>query len=475
MLRRPTFDAPRRADYRNAPMTRSGAGSQPPRVEDEPPAELSRDLARRLTRVESRDVTYVGPDFPVFWEEARGSNVWDVDGNRYVDLTAGFGVAAPGHRHPAVVEAVREQADTLTHGMGDVHPPQVKVGLLERLSDLTMMADGRAALAASGAEAVELALKTARIYTGKPGVVAFTGAYHGLTYGALGVTDRDHFRQPFEDQLNPHVHRVPYPYPFRPAPELRNGESLTEGVLDAIEETLAEAGGEIGAVVVEPVQERGGNVVPPRGFLAALASFCDQNGLLLIADEVYTGFGRTGRRFASEHEGVIPDLLCVGKAMSSCLPISACVGRREVMDAWPASEGKARHTSAFLGNPLACAAALASLRVIQEERLAERAKNLGISWLRDLERLAERHPSVGRARGRGLALGLELVRPGDGGRTPAPELADRVVREMLSRGWILLAGGPSGNVLSLSPPLSVEPDLLDRATEELDLILGRHE
>lgn len=444
-------------------------------MREEPPAERSRELARRLIRVESPDVTHVGRDFPVFWEEARGSNVWDVDGNRYVDLTAGFGVAAAGHRHPDVVEAIREQAGSLTHGMGDVHPPGVKVDLLERLSDLTMMSDGRAALGTSGAEAVELALKTARIHTGEPGVVAFSGAYHGLTYGALGVTDRDHFRQPFEDQLNPHVHRVPYPHPFRPAPGLRGGQSLTEGVLDEIESTVAEAGGEIGAVVVEPVQGRGGNVVPPRGFLAALAAFCDQNGLLLVADEVYTGFGRTGRRFACEHEGVVPDLMCVGKAMSSCLPISACIGRREVMEAWPRSEGEARHTSAFVGNPLSCAAALASLRLVEEERLAEKAKNVGARWLRDLERLADRHPSVGEARGRGLALGMELVRPGDGGRTPAPELADRVVGAMLRRGWIVLAGGPSGNVLSLSPPLNVSPELLDRATGALDEVLDGQE
>lgn len=456
-------------------MTRSGSCHQPPRVRNEPPSERSRELARRLTRVESRDVTYVGPDFPVFWEEARGSNVWDADGNRYVDLTAGFGVAAPGHRHPAVVEAIREQAETLTHGMGDVHPPAVKVDLLERLSDLSMMDRGRAALATSGAEAVEVALKTARLHTGKPGVISFTGAYHGLTYGALALTDREHFRGPFEDQLNPRVHRVPYPDPFRPDEGLRDGQNLTEAVLDEIERTISAAGSEIGAVVVEPVQGRGGDVVPPRGFLAALAAFCGQHDLLLIVDEVYTGFGRTGRRFACEHEGVIPDLMCVGKALSSCLPISACIGRQEVMQAWPATRGEARHTSTFMGNPLACAAGLASLGVIEEERLPENAKNEGVRWLRDLERLAERHPSVGQARGRGLMIGLELVRPGGDGREPAPEVAGDVVRDMLRRGWIVLAGGREGNVLSLSPPLNIASGLLDRATAELDDVLSRHE
>lgn len=444
-------------------------------MEGEPPSERSRELARRLTRVESRDVTYVGPSFPVFWEEARGSNVWDVDGNRYVDLTAGFGVAAPGHRHPAVVEAIREQAGVLAHGMGDVHPPAVKVDLLERLSDLAMMESGRAVLATSGAEAVEVALKTARLHTDRPGVIAFSGGYHGLTYGALALTDRAHFREPFEDQLNPRVHRVPFPDPFRPPSSLREGQNLTEAVLEEMERTLAESGHEIGAVVVEPVQGRGGDVVPPRGFLAALAAFCAQNDLLLVADEVYTGFGRTGRRFACEHEGVIPDLLCVGKALSSSMPISACIGRREVMEAWPPSEGEAKHTSTFLGNPVACAAALASIGVIEEERLAERSKNQGIRWLRELERLAERHDAVGQARGRGLMIGLELIRPGGDGREPAPELAGEVVREMLRRGWIVLAGGRAGNVVSLSPPLNIDPGLLDRAAAELDEVLDRHE
>lgn len=456
-------------------MSRSGSGHKPPRVRRAPPAERSRELARRLTEVESRDVADMGREFPVFWEEALGSNVWDADGNRYVDLTAGLGVAAPGHRHPEVVEAIRDQAGRLVHGMGDVHPPTVKVEFLERLSALSVIQDGRTALATSGAEAVEVALETARLYTGKPGVVAFTGAYHGLACGALAVTDREHVRRTREGQGSSHVHRVPYPDPFRPAPGLRGGQSLTGRVLDRIQATLSEAEGEIGAVVVEPVQGWGGDVVPPRGFLAALAAFCGQHDLLLVADEVYTAFGRTGRRFACEHEGVIPDLLCVGKALSGCLPVSACVGRREIMQAWSASGGESGHTSTFAGNPLACAAGLASLRVIEEERLAENAKNEGNRWLRDLERLAERHPSVGQARGRGLMLGLELVRPDGDGREPAPELAREVVREMLRRGWIVLAGGRSGNVISLSPPLNVAPDLLDRATGELDRVLTRCE
>lgn len=451
-------------------MTAQPSGNRPPEIRHAPPAARSRELADRLASVESRNVTHISSDFPVFWERARGSNVWDADGNRYVDLTGGFAVAAPGHRHPKVVEAIREQAGRLVHGLGDVHPPSVKVSLLERIASRTPIQDARVVLGTSGSEAVEAALKTARLHTGKPGVVAFTGAYHGLTYGALSATDRELFREPFEEQLNPHVFRVDYPNSFRPPGPVEGREGLTDHVLGQLEGVMDEAGDRIGAVIVEPLQGRGGDVIPPRGFLAALAAFCQDHDLLLVADEVYTGFGRTGRRFACEHEGVVPDLLCVGKALSSCLPISACVGRREVMEAWPRSGGEAKHTSTFLGNPLACAAALASLEVLEEERLAERAKEHGSRWLRSLERLAERRPLLGEARGRGLMLGLEVVR-GPDSREPAPGVARRVVIEALRRGWLVLAGGPSGNVISLSPPLTIAPELLDRWVEVLDEIL----
>lgn len=452
-------------------MSAGASGDEPPRVTAEPPAARSRRLADRLSRTESRNVTHLTEDFPVFWERSRGSNVWDVDGNRYVDLTAGFGVAGVGHGHPRVVEAVRRQAEALLHGMGDVHPPAVKVDLLERLTSLAPMSGSRAVLGTSGAEAVEVALKTARLHTGKPGVIAFTGAYHGLTYGALAVTDRDFFRRPFEDQLNPHVFRAPFPHPYRPPVGLGGGTELTEAALEAAEDVLSRDHSRVGAVIVEPVQGRGGQVVPPRGFLAALADLCNRANLLLIADEVYTGFGRTGRRFACEHEGVVPDLLCVGKALSGSLPVSACIGREDVMEAWPPSGGEAIHTSTFMGNPTACAAALAALEVTREERLAERARREGERWLRRLEGMGRDHAAVGDVRGRGLTVGLDLVRDRES-REPAPDLARRFVREALRRGWIVLAGGPSGNVLSLSPPLTIGRELLDEFVEVADRILG---
>lgn len=454
--------------------------SLPPDVRGDLPGSASRALAARLARVESRNVTFLSDDFPIFWDRAEGSNVWDADGNRLVDLTAGFGVAAVGHRHPAVEEAVRAQAGRLMHGMGDVHPPTAKVALLEKLVELAPQADARAVLATSGSEAVEVALKTAHLRTGKPGVVAYTGAYHGLTYGALSVTDGAYFRAPFERQLNPFVLRAAFPNPFRPPEALRaEGEDaaartpaeLSETAVRQLEQLLeSDAGARVGAVIVEPIQGRGGEVVPPPGFLPGVAAACRARGVLLILDEVLTGFGRTGRRFACEEEGVVPDLLCVGKALSGGMPISACLGSAEVMEAWPPSRGEAMHTSTFLGHPVACAAALAALETIEGEGLVARAAEEGARWREALSDRLGRRPEIGDVRGRGLLVGIELVREG-GGRHPDPERAIRAVTACLRRGWIVLAGGTSGNVLSLTPALNLERELLEEAVEALEAAL----
>ncbi len=452
-------------------MSEPADWNQPPYIKVPPPGPRSRRLGERLADVESRNVTYLADDFPIFWEKSRGSNVWDADGNRYVDLSGGFGVVVAGHRNRRVTQALRRQIARLPHGMGDVHPPSLKVKLLEALAAVSPVPDPRIVLACSGAEAVEVALKTARLATGKPGVIAFSSAYHGLTYGALALTDRDFFRSPFADQLNPHVLRAPYPDPYRPpsglAPEDPGGSALArvEALLDSDE------GRAVGAVIVEPIQGRGGDIVPPAGFLPGLADLCRARGLLLITDEIYTGLGRTGRWFACEHEGVAPDLLCVGKALSGTLPIAACIGTRDVMDAWPTSAGEAMHTSTFLGNPLACAAAVASLGEIRRRELVERSAAEGDRWIAELRDALGRHPSVGDVRGRGLMIGIDLVTD-PSSREPDALLAGRVVVEALRGGWIVLAGGPAGNVISLSPPLSLSRDLMGAATRMLDRVIG---
>ena len=445
--------------------------NQPPRIKVPPPGPRSRRLAERLARVESRNVTFLADDFPIFWEKSRGSNVWDADGNRYVDLSGGFGVAVAGHRNRRVMQAIRRQIGRLPHGMGDVHPPALKVRLLEALAAVSPIPDPRIVLTCSGAEAVEVALKTARLATGKPGVLAFGGAYHGLTYGALSTTDRDLFRAPFADQLNRHVLRTPYPDPYRVAPGLDpddpGGSALAhlETVLDSDE------GETVGAVIVEPIQGRGGDIVPPPDFLPGLADLCRERGLLLIVDEIYTGLGRTGHWFACEHEGVVPDLICVGKALSGTLPIAACIGSKAVMDAWPLSEGEAIHTTTFLGNPLACAAGVASLGEIERRGLVERSATEGERWIGELRETLGRHPTVGNIRGRGLMIGIDLV-VDRSTRDPNTRLAGHVISESLRRGWILLAGGSAGNVLSLSPPLSLSRDLMRAATRMLDDVIG---
>lgn len=404
------------------------------------PGPASRALAQRLAQVESRNVTRLDEPPPIFWQRASGSNVWDVDGNRFLDLTSAFGVANVGHAHPAVVEALSRQGQTLLHAMGDVHPPAIKVELLEALAARFPGGEpARAILGSSGSDAVESALKTAQLATGSSGVLAFEGAYHGLALGALDATARNDFREPF-------AARLPGATVFA-----RFGDHA-----DAAKQVAraAESGRPLGAIIVEPIQGRAGERVPPGGFLTALRQLCDENGLLLIADEIYTGFGRTGRWFACEHEGVVPDLLCVGKGLASGMPISACVGRREVMDAWPKSKGEALHTQTFLGHPAGCAAALASMAAIEREGLVERAGTLGETALKKLQERLDACPAVSEVRGLGLMIGIEFNRTED---------AARAADQSLQGGVIVLPAGPDGRVLSITPPLSMDAAALDHA------------
>jgi len=395
----------------------------------------------RLAKVESRNVTCLAPVGPIFWERASGANVWDVDGNRFVDLGGGFGVANVGHGHPRVIEAITRQSGRLLHAMGDVHPPGVKVALLEALvAHFPGGEPARAVLGSSGTDAVETALKTAMISTGRSGVVAFEGAYHGLGLGALDATWRPFFREPFEG-------RLPGCSVFA-----RYGDD------DDVMRAAAESAQPVGAVLVEPIQGRGGERIPPRGFLRKLRRRCDGEGWLLIADEVYTGFGRTGRWFACDHEGVVPDLLCVAKGLASGMPISACMGRAEVMDAWPVSGGEALHTQTFLGHPPGCAAALASLAVLEEEKLVEAAAESGAAALEFLGGELGGDTRVADIRGLGLMIGIQCDRP---------ETAARACTAALSRGIILLPAGDDGAVLSITPPLCIERDALIAALEIL--------
>ncbi len=439
----------------------------------EVPGPASRELARRLARVESRNITRLEGEPPVFWVEARGANVRDADGNVYVDVSSGFGVTATGHGNERVAEAVGRQAATLAHAMGDVYPPEVKVRLLERLASLAPEPLGVGILGSAGSEAVEAALKTAVLYSGRPGIVAFTGGYHGLTYGSLAATWRPEFRQPFRRQLFPGVRFAPYPHPYR----WTEPGDPADGSLAAVRELVESAertSTPIGVVLVEPVQGRGGIVVPPPAFLDGLRELCDDHGLVLVFDEIYTGFGRTGRWFACQHRAVVPDIMTVGKALTGMLPLSAAIGSPAVMEAWPPSAGEAIHTSTFLGNPLACAAALAQIEEIEARGLVGRAAALGKRLRGRLETWHDRFRSVGDVRGAGLMQGVELV-VDRADRRPATALAGTIVREALHEGVILLSEGPAANVLAFVPPLVIAERQLDHAVDVVETALATAE
>lgn len=408
------------------------------------PGPRSAGLARKLRLYEPHNVTYVSEQFPIFWESASGSTVTDVDGNRYIDLTSAFGVAAVGHANEAVARAVAQQANVLGHGMGDVHPSAVRAELIERLAALAPVDNAKVFLCSSGAEAVEYAMKTAVLASGgDPDLLAFAGAYHGLSYGALEACGIPKFRKPFEKQLQSRVM-------FAEFPDMRERDSLDEAI-KTVRKTLRKHRS-IAAVIVEPIQGRAGYIAPPAGFLAGLRAVCTETDTLLIVDEIYTGFGRTGTMFACEQEAVRPDLLCVGKALGGGFPIGAVIGTAETLDSWPISTGEALHTSTFLGNPMACAAALAVLGEFAAHDLVARAARMALRIGDKFNAFTTQVPGV-EARGRGAMWALQFR---DG------ETANAVVVRALALGVIVLQAGLRGEVVTISPPLTISEPQLER-------------
>jgi 4-aminobutyrate aminotransferase/(S)-3-amino-2-methylpropionate transaminase len=366
--------------------------------------------------------------------------VYDVDGNRYVDLAAGFGALSLGHGPPAVMRAVIEQQKRVSLALGDMYASDLKAPLCEALAALAPFRGGRVMLGLSGADAVTAALKSAILATARPGVLAFRGGYHGLSHGPLAACGlSEEFRAPFEPQLGSYVSFAPYP----------TREADNEMALEAARRTLRS--GECGAVLVEPIQGRGGCVVPPLGFLRELRRECTEAGALLIADEIWTGLGRAGGWIAMETERVLPDLLCLGKGLGGGIAISACVGTDEVMRAWGRHGGGAIHTATHFASPLGCAAALATLREMRKERLPHRSLALGQRWRRALE-AGVRGYGVIDVRGRGLMVGIQV----EGGAGRALVTA----RRLLAMGYIVVTGGMAGDVLTLTPPLNIAEALL---------------
>jgi 4-aminobutyrate aminotransferase-like enzyme len=431
-----------------------------------------------LRDYESRNIMFTEPDgsWPIVWERAQGVHVWDADGKKYLDLTAAFGVAAAGHANRNVVKAGQKQMGKLLHAMGDVHPHARKAELAKKLSELTFerwsdlpkaqspkpkagkARTGKVIFSNSGFEAVESALKTAILATQKRGVIAFAGAYHGLGYGALNATHRDFFRNPFQSQLRTFGHFATFP--------------TQAAELDLVEAQLRKnfRREKIGAILVEPIQARGGTNIPPLEFLPLLRKLCDEHGALLILDEIYTGFGRSGKWFACEHSGVTPDLICLGKALTGGFPLSACVGRADIMDAaWPASTGEALHTSTFLGHPVGCAMALAQIAEIEKLNLPARSAELGKFLLAELGTIKNLQLKIKNSvRGLGLMAAIELNLP-DG--KPATEIALNAIKALLHRGYIFLPEGEHGNIISFTPPLTITKPQLAKAVVELKKVL----
>jgi 4-aminobutyrate aminotransferase/(S)-3-amino-2-methylpropionate transaminase len=373
------------------------------------------------------------------YASAQGSNVIDVDGNRYVDFAAGFGAMLLGHGHPSVLRMLEFQSHRLLMALGDVFPADAKVALLERLAALHPDANARVVLGQSGADAVTAALKTAVLCTGKPGVVAFRGAYHGLSHAPLAACGlRDSYRTPFAEQLNRHVTFADYP---------AHVEDL-DRVLDQVRTALVS--GRVGAILFEPVLGRGGVVVPPSAFLPELGKLASEFGALTIADEIWTGLGRSGKMLFSLESAFTPDLLCLGKGLGGGLPISAVVGRGALLEAWR-RDSEVVHTSTFAGNALACATSLATLDVISRAQLVARAERLGAELSALLEARLSCFPEF-KLRGTGLMLALDL---GD-----RPGRASQLAARMLERGYITSTGGGRREVLVLTPPLTLGQSLI---------------
>jgi 4-aminobutyrate aminotransferase len=398
---------------------------------------------------------------PLVIDHAQGSYLYTVDGRRILDFASGIAVTNLGHGHPEVIKAAHEQLDKLVH-ISVVAHHQPAIQLAERIAALAPGKLDKVFFANSGAEAVEGAIKLARYVTGRPALIAFQGAFHGRTYGALSLTaSKGYYRERYEPLL-PAVYHAPYPYAYRNP--TGPGEAATlDYVFNAIDEMLDSRvpPRNVAAFIVEPVLGEGGYVVPPAAFMPRLRALCDQHGILLIADEVQSGYGRTGRMFASEHTKVVPDIMTLAKSIASGLPLSAIVASSKLMDQWE----PAAHGSTFGGNPVSCAAGLATLDVFEREGILKNSVEKGAELIRRLRDLQQRMPAIGDVRGLGLMIGVELVKK-DG--TPDTDLQKQIRKVCLDSGMVVLSCGPHDNVLRLVPPLNLSQAELDEGWEILN-------
>jgi 4-aminobutyrate aminotransferase/(S)-3-amino-2-methylpropionate transaminase len=425
------------------------------RLVTEIPGPASRALQARRANVVAAGVSSV---LPVYVSSASGGLLTDVDGNTLIDFGSGIAVTNIGHAVPAVVDRVREQVGLFTHTCFMIAPYEGYVEVCEALAELTPGDhEKRSVLFNSGAEAVENAVKIARVATGRQAVVVFDHAYHGRTNLTMALTAKSvpykHGFGPFA----PEVYRVPGSYPFRDG---LSGEAAAAIAIDRIEKQIG--GDQVAAVVIEPIQGEGGFIEPAPGFLPALSAWCKANGVVFVADEVQTGFCRTGDWFASSHENVVPDLIATAKGIAGGLPLAAVTGRAELLDAVP--PGGLGGT--YGGNPIACAAALGSIATLRDENLAASARRIEQTVLPRLRALAERTGVIGDVRGRGAMLAAEFVKPGT--TEPDAALTARVAKACHQAGVVVLTCGTYGNIIRLLPPLSLSDELLDEGLSVLE-------
>jgi len=420
----------------------------------------------KSTAMIKRDSSVISPSYPrgypFVMDHGKGIEVWDPDGNRFLDFAAGIAVVSTGHSHPKVVKAIQDQAEKFIHISSDFyHKNWIELG--EKLDEIAPFTEAAISfMTNSGTESVEAAIKLARYHTGRPNFIGFTGAFHGRTMGAVTFTaSKPKYHQGFYPLMNGVIH-APFPDPYRPILECKPGEDDGQAVVRYIEEQILAhiiPADEIAGILVEPIQGEGGYIIPSKGFFPALRKLCDRHGILLIADEVQAGMGRTGKWWSIENFGVEPDIITVAKGIASGMPIGAMIARKSIVT-WP----KGAHGNTFGGNPIACAAALATIDLIQEEYM-QNAVEVGEYTLDALEEIKLRHPSIGDVRGIGLMIGIEFVKD-QNQKTPAEELRDRIVDLAFERGLLTLGCGKS--VIRISPPLSINKNEIDEGLEILE-------
>lgn len=437
------------------------------RITTPPPGPKAKAILERDAKVLSSSYAR---DYGFVMDHGRGAQVWDVDGNCYVDFSAGIAVTSTGHSHPEIVKAIQAQAERFIHISSDYYH-DLMVRVAERIDEIApMKEDVTIFLANSGTESVEAAIKLARYATGRRQFIGFLGAFHGRSMGSLSFTASKARQQERFFPTMPGVWHVPYPDPYRPVFPILPGGDEGDAVVDYIENVLfpdALPPDEVAAILVEPIQGEGGYIVPPPHFFPRLRQLCDKHGILLIDDEVQAGVGRTGKWWGIQHWNVEPDIICIAKGIASGVPMGAMAARKSVGAKWRPGA----HGNTYGGNPLACASALKTLELIQNGYM-QNAAEMGEYMLDAVEEMQERHPSIGHVRGHGLMIGLELVKD-RGTKEPARELRDATVHKCFENGLLTLGCGRS--TVRFMPALMIPKDLVEEGLQIFEKALGEAE